>query len=542
MEELQLNSKTLKDDILSSIVVFLVAVPLCLGIALASNAPMFSGIIAGIVGGLICGSASKSQLGVSGPAAGLAVIVAEGISGIGFEAFLMAVFVSGILQIAAGYFKAGGISHFFPNNVIKGMLSGIGILIALKQVPHFFGYDPDPTLDYVFQHGDTTTFTKITDSISYITPGAFIISLACLFTMIAWDSKYLKSFSLVRQVPSSLVVVLLGVLINEVYGLYSPSMKLFNDMTKEDPNLLLVTLPVAENFLDFFAFFSVPDFSQILNPKIYPVALTLALVASIETLLNLEATDKLDPYKRVTPTNRELKAQGLGNMASGLIGGLPVTQVIVRSAANIQAGGKTKRSAVFHGFFLLCSAMFFPTIMNHIPLAALSVILILVGYKLAKPQIFRDMYKQGYEQFLPFLVTVGFIVFTDLLTGIALGMACAVFFILKSNYTNPYAFEKSESDSGRMITITFPENVSFLNKAPLKILLEKIEPNTMVYIDATRSKRIDMDVIDVLKEFRSHIDINNITLSVRGIKDFAEEQASSFDKDDDDLDSNDIAA
>ena len=430
MEKTQ-ESFSLKDDVLAAIVVFLVAVPLCLGIALASNAPMFAGLIAGILGGLVCASASKSQLGVSGPAAGLAVIVADGIGALGFESFLLATFIAGILQIVAGFLRAGIISHFFPNSVIKGMLSGIGILIALKQLPHFIGYDPDPTIDYVFRHGNETTFTKINEALHHVTFGALMISVLCLITMLLWDSKYVKNISALKQIPSSLVVVVLGVVINLVYAKFFPSLELINDMSKETPNLLLVTLPVSDNLGEFFKFFSVPDFTKLMNPEIYPVAFTIALIASVETLLNLEATDKLDPYKRSSPTNTELKAQGLGNMVSGLIGGLPITQVIVRSAANVQAGGKTKRSAILHGLFLLLSVMFVPKLMNHIPLAALSVILILIGYKLAKPAIIKEIYRQGHEQFFPYLITVVVIVLTDLLTGISAGMVTAIFFIFE---------------------------------------------------------------------------------------------------------------
>ena len=401
-------------------------------------------------------------------------------------------------------------------------------MIALKQVPHFIGYDPDPTIDFVYRHGNETTFTKINEALHHVTPGALIISLACLFTMLLWDSKYIKNIAAFKQVPSSLVVVVLGVLINLLYAKFFPSLELVNDLSEKTPNLVLVSLPVSENLTEFFQFFSFPKFSHLMKPEIYPVAFTIALIASVETLLNLEATDKLDPYKRVSPTNTELKAQGLGNMISGLIGGLPITQVIVRSAANVQAGGKTKRAAILHGAFLLLSVMFVPKLMNHIPLAALSVILILIVYKLAKPAIIKEIYNQGYEQFLPYLVTVVVIVMTDLLTGIAAGMLTAIFFILRSNYANPYAFNKTVNKDGACVTVVFPENVSFLNKSALKVLLKKVEDNSSLSIDATHSKRIEQDIIEVLKEFRTQAKTRGIKLKVEGIKDFDEEQASSF--------------
>ncbi len=392
--------KELKSDLPASIVVFFVAVPLCLGIALASGAPLFSGIIAGIVGGIVVGIASGSPLGVSGPAAGLAVIVLTAIATLGsWEAFLMAVVIAGFLQLIMGFAKAGFIAYFFPSSVIKGMLTGIGLLIILKQIPHAIGYDRDAEGDdSFFQLNGENTFSAISNGLEAITPGALLISVISLAILILWDQVLIKKHKIFQLIQGPIVVVALGIAMNYMY-----QQGILDFSLKEDQ---VVQLLEAKSLSEFLTQFTLPDFSQITNLEVWKIAVVMAIVASLETLLCVEATDKLDPYRRVTPTNRELKAQGLGNIVSGLIGGLPVTQVIVRSSANIAFGGKTKMSAILHGVFILISAITIAGIMNMIPLASLAAILLLVGYKLAKPSLFKKMYNMGWEQFVPFVATV----------------------------------------------------------------------------------------------------------------------------------------
>ena len=406
--------KNLGTDLPASIVVFLVALPLCLGIALGSGAPLFSGIIAGMVGGIIIGSLSGSQLSVSGPAAGLTAIVFAAITKLQvYEAFLLAVVLAGIIQMILGFLKAGILGDYVPNSVIKGMLAAIGIILILKQLPHFVGYDKDYEGDESFSQGDDeNTFSAIFNSFDAITPAALIIGVISIIILIIWETKFFKSNKVLSLIPGPLVVVLLGVLLNYIFNINE------NYFHWGDRKVNLVTLPIAENASMFVSFFTFPDFSHIKNPQVWISGLTIAIVASLETLLGIEAVDKLDPLKRVTPTNRELKAQGVGNMVSGLLGGLPLTSVVVRSSANVMAGAKTKISTITHGFLLLVSVYFIPDILNTIPLSALAAILIFTGYKLAKVGLFKDFYRKGIDQFVPFVVTVLAILLTDLLIGI----------------------------------------------------------------------------------------------------------------------------
>lgn len=493
----------LKSDIPASIVVFLVAVPLCLGIALASGAPLFSGIIAGIVGGIVVGAFSGSQLGVSGPAAGLAVIVLTAIQDLGaFEIFLLAVFLSGIIQIALGFAKAGIIGYYFPSSVIKGMLAGIGVIIILKQIPHAVGYDKDYEGSLAFNNPDGhNTFSELMYMMEAITPGAVIIAVLSMAILILWERPFMKKISLFKIVQGPLVVVALGIILNLVFA-STGNLALSTEQ--------LVNIPVAESLSGFFGQFTFPDFSQLTNPAIYMTAVTIAVVASLETLLCLEATDKLDPHKRVTPANQELKAQGIGNMLSGLIGGLPVTQVIVRSSTNIQSGGQTKMSAIIHGMLLLGCAMAIPNILNLIPLSSLAAILFVVGYKLAKPVLFRQMYKLGWSHFVPFIVTIVGIVLTDLLVGIGLGLVVAIFFVLYNNYKRPYLFKESEYKSGEPIRLELAEDVTFLHKANILKTLSQIPDNSTVIIDASRSINIDQDVIEIIEDFKASAQYRSI--------------------------------
>lgn len=497
----------LKSDFPAGLVVFLVAVPLCLGIALASGAPLFSGIIAGIVGGTVVALLSGSPLGVSGPAAGLAVIVLTAIQNLGYEAFLLAVVIAGIFQVILGFAKAGVIGYFFPSSVIKGMLSGIGLIIILKQIPHAFGYDSDPEGDFAFRQIDgETTFSAIEHMFSAITPGALLISVLSLGVLLLWQRPFIKKIKLFNIIQGPLVVVVLGIVLQQV---------LAGTEWNLDPEHL-VTLPVAENWGEFTSLFTLPDFSQWNNPAIWITAFTIAIVASLETLLCVEATDKLDPYKRLTPTNQELKAQGVGNFVSGLIGGLPVTQVIVRSSANIQSGGKTKAAAFIHGIFLLVSVLAIPTILNMIPLASLAAILIIVGFKLAKPSLFKEMYAQGSKQFIPFIVTIIGILLTDLLIGIGIGLAVAIFYILLNNYKTPYFVEDKRKDKG-VIHLELAEDVSFLNKASILLSLKKLPANSKVVIDASQTLHIDYDIQDIINDYKANAAYKNIELEFIGL-------------------------
>ena len=482
----------LKYDLPAGIVVFFVAVPLCLGIALASGAPLFSGVIAGIVGGIIVGIISGSQLGVSGPAAGLAVIVLTAIQDLGsFEIFLMAVVLAGIFQVLLGIAKAGIIGYYFPSAVIKGMLAAIGIIIFLKQIPHAFGYDTDFEGDLGFMQADGyNTFSELSHMLGFISPGATLVAAISLAILILWERPFMKRQKVFQMVQGPLVAVGTGMVLTAL---------LASNEYWAISHAHTVNLPVSDGFSGFLNQFTLPDFSAITKPSVWIVGATIAIVASLETLLCVEATDKLDPQKRITPTNRELFAQGIGNTLSGLIGGLPVTQVIVRSSANIQTGGKTKVSAIFHGIVLLACVMAIPTVLNMIPLASLAAILLVVGYKLAKPVLFKEMWKAGYVQFIPFMVTVIGIVFTDLLVGITLGMSVGIFFILIENFRNSY-FVQQREEGGRII-IELSEHVTFLNKASIMKVLDEIEPGHPITIDASKCVFMHPDVHEIITDF-----------------------------------------
>lgn len=501
----------LGSDLPASLVVFLVAVPLCLGIALASGAPLFSGIIAGIVGGIVVASISKSQLGVSGPAAGLAVIVLTAIGDMGsFENFLAAVVIAGFFQVLLGIFKTGVFAYYMPSSVIKGMLSGIGVIIILKQIPHAFGYDLDPEGDLgFFQPDGHNTFSELFYALENITPGAMIISLLGLAIMILWERPFMKNLSFTKVLNGPLIAVAVGIGLNLFFESI-PYLSLHGDH--------VVTIPVTTSLSEFFGQFTTPNFEMFGQKKTYVVALTIAIVASIETLLSVEAADKMDPERRITPTNRELIAQGIGNSISGLIGGLPVTQVIVRSSANVQSGGKTRASAFFHGILLLVCAISIPQVLNLIPLGSLAAILLMVGYKLVKPSIFKSMYKTGHSQFYSYIVTIVAIVFTDLLTGIGLGLLVAVVFILWNNFKTPYHFDPKDVKEGEPIRIELSEDVSFLNKAGFIKTFGLIPEDSHVIIDATRTKDIHWDVLELIEDFKINAQSKNIRLELIGFK------------------------
>jgi len=509
---MKLNIQSLKNDLPASIVVFFVAIPLCLGIALASGAPLFSGLIAGIIGGIVVGALSGSNIGVSGPAAGLAAIVLSAIGTLGgFENFLLAVVLGGVIQLIFGILKAGVIGYYFPSSVIKGMLTGIGIIIILKQIPHFFGYDSDPEGDFSFLQVDgNNTFSGILETFSNISLGATIIGLVAMAILLLWGNVLSKKGKFFQLVQGPLVAVVTGIIYYVIVG---------SDSKFGISSEHLVSVPVPDNFDSFLGQFSFPNFGAITNPAIWVTAFTIALVASLETLLCVEATDKLDPQKNVTPTNRELFAQGAGNIVSGMIGGLPITQVIVRSSANIQSGGRTKMSAIIHGFLLLISVILIPTLLNKIPLSVLAAILFIVGWKLAKPALFKKMWDLGWMQFIPFIVTVLGIVFIDLLYGIGLGLAVGVVVILIKSYQNSHFLHKVEGASGKM-KMTLAEEVTFFNKGSILKELDRLPENSYLELDVRKTRFLDNDIIEILDDFAFKAKERNIDIkliSERGV-------------------------
>ena len=501
----------LKADFASGLVVFLVALPLCLGIAMASGAPLFSGIISGIIGGIVVGYLSKSHLSVSGPAAGLTAIVLTAITDLGaFDVFLTSVFIAGIIQLILGFIKAGSISNYFPTNVIEGMLAGIGIIIILKQLPHAFGYDSDFEGDESFlQFDGSNTFSAISGLLNYIQLGSIIITLVSLILLISWDKvSFLKKLKLI---PGALVAVVIGVVLNEIFIISGSSL----EISKEH----LVSLPIPTSIEEFKGIIVTPNFAEITNPKVWMIGLTIAIVASIETLLCIEAADRMDQQKRYTDTNVELKAQGIGNLISSLLGGLPMTSVVVRTSANNNAGAKSKMSAIIHGLLLLISVLAIPTILNKIPLATLAAILLLVGYKLAKPATFLHFWQKGKYQFIPFIATLLAVVFTDLLKGVALGIVISIIFVLKGNLKRAYSFKKEEYAEGDVIHIDLAQEVSFLNKAAIKSTLNDIPGNSKVIIDASETVYIAHDILDLIHEFKTTRAIDkNIKVKLKGFK------------------------
>lgn len=492
-------------DIPASIVVFLVALPLCLGIALGSGAPLFSGIIAGIVGGIVIGSLSGSQLSVSGPAAGLTVIVAAAISNLQvWEAFLLAVVIAGMFQVLFGFLRAGVLGDFVPNTVIKGMMAAIGIILILKQVPHLVGYDKNFIGDESFMQNDQqNTFSELVNMLNYITPPAVIIGIVSLAILMLWETKAFKKQKFLLLIPGPLVVVLAGIFINLGFSAFMPQYVL------EQKNM--VNLLVANSVAGFASFFTFPDIAHLRNPDVWITGATLAIIASLETLLSIEAVDKLDPQKRRTPTNRELKAQGVGNMVSGLIGGLPLTSVVVRSSANVASGAKTKLSTISHGILMLIAVMMIPHVLNLIPLSSLAAILIFTGYKLAKVTLFKDYYHKGWDQFVPFVVTIAAILLTDLLVGIMVGIGVGLFFMIRSNFRSSVFVVHDDNK----YLVRLRKDVSFLNKPIVKRKLDAVPQGAFVLIDATRADFIDKDIIEEVNNFIEHAKDKNIRVEVK---------------------------
>ena len=506
--------KNWRNDFPAGLVVFLVALPLCLGIGLASTKVegidglpnIFSGIIAGVVGGIVVATFSGSRLGVSGPAAGLITIVSASIMTLGsFEAFLLAVMISGLIQLIAGFIGAGIIGNYFPSSVIKGMLASIGIMLILKEIPHALGYDADFMGDEAFIQTDGhNTFSELLFAINALHPGAILISVISLFIMILFERPFFKRIQIFKIIPSALIAVIFGIIGNVIFANFNNTLEISGKH--------LVSLPVSKSISEFTSFFSFPDFSALSNPDVYVIAFTIALVGSLETLLSVEATDKLDPDKNLTPTNKELKAQGIGNFVSGLIGGLPITQVIVRSSANINSNAKSKLSALFHGVLLLLSVMLIPKVLNMIPLASLAAILIVIGYKLARIELFKSIYRSGLDQFIPFVSTIIGVLLTDLLKGIGIGVAVSIFFILKRNYRNNYKVKNVENDEGVVREIILSEEVSFLNKGSILEELGSLSKDSSVLIDGSKCHEIDYDVLEILENFV------NVTSKEKNIK------------------------
>jgi MFS superfamily sulfate permease-like transporter len=496
-----------RHDFPAGLVVFLVALPLCLGIALASGAPLFAGIISGVVGGVVVGFLSRSQLSISGPAAGLTTIVLAGISDLTFPIFLNAVIIAGLIQIIAAFLNAGSMGHFFPASVLKGMLSGIGVILILKQIPHAVGYDADFEGDMsFFQNDGRNTFTELMDAWEFFTPGAIVVGIISILIMTLWNHPSIKRYRFFRFIPAALAVVITGILLNDLFALISADL-----MISEKH---LVSLPVLSEQKSILSFLTFPDFSQISNPKVWIAGVTIAAVASIETLLNIEACDKLDPLRRTTPLNSELKAQGFGNALAGFLGGLPVTSVVVRSSANVMAGGRTKASAITHGVILLLSVIGIPYLLQRIPLSALAGILIVMGWKLSRPMIFREMYQKGWAQFLPFAATVVAIVFTNLLLGVFIGILVAVFFILKTNFQEAVIMV----NEGNQFLLKFTKDVSFLNKSTLRNSFHRIPAKANVTIDGTQSHFIDYDIKEMIRDFIETSKAKNIQVHLKQIE------------------------
>jgi MFS superfamily sulfate permease-like transporter len=497
-------------DIPAGIVVFLVALPLCLGIALASGAPLFSGLIAGIVAGIVVSLFSGSELSVSGPAAGLTVIVASAITDLGgFQIFTAAVVLAGLMQIGFGILRGGVLGNYVPNSVLRGMLAAIGIVIVLKQIPHALGDDRDFIGDEAFLQTQTdqlNTFTEMLASIASPSPGAVAITLVCLAILIGWERPFIKRRAFSNLVPGPLVVVIIGTLMNEAFGMFRSDWMLVSSTH-------LVNIPVAKSPAEFFGLLSPPGFSAFRRPDVWVVALTLAIVGSIETLLCIEATDQLDPEKRISNTNRELRAQGVGNILSGLAGGLPITSVIVRSSANVYAGGRTRLSAFVHGLVMLAAVAFLASMLNRIPLAALASILIVVGYKLASHKVVMEMWAKGATQFVPFLVTAVAIVFSDLLIGIGIGLLAGVFFVIRTNHHAAITVV----DDGETWLLRFNKDMSFVNKSELKQSLRTIPDGASVIIDGTKALYVDVDIDETIKEFETAASFRGIRVEYRNV-------------------------
>jgi MFS superfamily sulfate permease-like transporter len=506
----QYRAAYLPADLTAGLSVFLAGLPLCLGIALASGAPLFAGLVAGIIGGIVVGLLSGSNISVSGPAAGLAVIVGESIARIGsYEAFLVAVVLAGLFQLVLGLLKAGRLSSYFPNSVISGMLVGIGLVILLKQIPHALGRDDDYVGEFEFsQLADReNTISEIYRAIVTASPGAVTISLISLLILIFWNRMAKQGVQLFRVIPSALIVVIVGVALNQLFRYYVPTWYL------GDSNEHMVRIPVLSDGKGLASIIDFPDFSFLSDSRIYLIAATIALVASLETLINLEAADRVDPLHRVSSANQELVAQGIGNVLSGLIGGLPITSVVVRTSTNVFGGSQSRLSTVFNGILLFLSLFLAGSVLNHIPLSCVAALLILIGYKLASPRIFKTVYKEGMSQFIPFIVTILGIVFTDLLIGILVGLAVGYLFVL---YTNSQSSFRVIRD-GQNVLVKFQKDIYFLSKPELRETLRSFKPGDSVLIDGRYAAFIDYDIYVLLTDFAKTAQAKGIGYELREV-------------------------
>lgn len=495
---------SLKSDFFSSIVVFLVAIPLCLGIAVASGAPPLSGLLAGVIGGIVVGSLSGAPLSVSGPAAGLSVIVLTALETLSsFESFLLAVFLAGIIQLVLGFLKAGIIGYFFPLSVIKGMLSAIGLILIITQIPLVFGYLADnPANIILYNDHNKGIFSRLIHSFINPNLSVIIVSITSFIVYFVLESGRFKTFSWLSSVPTALLVVVTGVLINQSFIAWLPSLSLSSTQ--------LVNIPVFEHTFDLFKQLKTPKWTAFSEVLIYKTAITIAIIASIETLLSVEAADQLDEQKRITPPNRELRAQGIGNMLSGLVGGLPITAVIVRSAANINAGGKTKASTILHGLWILLSILFIAPIINRIPLASLAVILVVIGYKLITPKIISNQYRLGASQFIPFIITIIAVLLTDLLIGIGIGFLFSIYYVIKSHYKEALKIQREDN----RVEFIFGERVSFLNKAEIGRALAQLKAGDEVEINLANNRFLDSDIRALIQNIRQTAKKRNIELTI----------------------------
>jgi len=500
--------KYLNKDFSAGVAVFLVTLPLCLGIALASGAPLFSGLLASIVGGIVVTLFSGSEISISGPAAGLTVIVFDSIQRLGsYPNFLMAVVLAGVIQFLLGWLKAGRLSSFVPSSVISGMLVAIGIVIILKQIPHALGWDADYEGEFEFAQADQrNTFSEIIEALNHPNAGAILISVLCLGLIAGWDYSAKKGIKFFKTIPGGVVVVLAGVIINQLLALWFPAMSL-----KEASHL--VRVPLIRDWTDAKAAFNFPAFEILVNPQVYISALTLAIVGSIESLFSLEAADKLDTRRRISSPNQELKAQGIGNVVSGLIGGLPLTLVAIRTSVNVYSGAQTRLSSFIHGLLMLLAVFSIPQLLNYIPLACLAALLISVGYKLAKVEVFKKMYREGPDQFIPFIITVLAIVFTDLLIGLAIGLIVGMIYIVYTNNLSAISVGRDKET----VLIWFKKDVSFLNKAHLKEVLAALKPGDYVFVDGLRAQFIDHDIFTTLEEFEADAPLRGIQVEFKGI-------------------------
>jgi MFS superfamily sulfate permease-like transporter len=503
--------KNIQCDIPAGIAIFFIAIPMSLGISLACGAPLYSGLIASILGGILVSPLSGSTLGISGAAAGLVVIMLSSIESLGFSAFLLTVFIAGICQIVMGITKMGSIAHYFPSAVIKGMLSGIGAIIFIKQIPHAVGYDSDYEGDLSFFQADNySSFSELAHMLESFSPTATAIAILSLIILIIWEQPKFKNTHFFQSLHGTLIVIIVGIICNECLRAYFP------DIALKDAHL--VSLPIPQKLTDLLEQMNTPDFSQLTNPVIYISAITLAFVASLETLLAVEAVDRLDVYRRVTPTNRELIVQGIANMMSGLLGGLPLTQVIIRSSISIQSGAKTQAAGFVSGVLLLIAVFLIPDWLNKIPLASLASILLVTSYKLMRPRIIMKMYDAGIYHFLPFCATIVGLIFTDFLTGILIGFACALISVIVENYKSAMYFR--ETHIGNKIIFRLSENVSFLNKANLKQTFDHLPKDSEVIIDATRSTYLDYDVFEVIRDFKKEAPLKNIQVTLQNVRGF----------------------